>query len=74
MIVSAYFDEKSKFRQLMIDEGAEFVKKIDFINTKRNKHGAHNDGTVPVEISRDDYETYQNYFADVTNILLKYYD
>ena len=74
LVVSAYYDEKSKFRRLLIDEGLDFIKKIDFINTMRNKHGAHNDGTVSVEISNENYSTYQQYFSDITNMLLKYYD
>ena len=43
-------------------------------NEKRNKYGAHNDGTKPVEIPQDEYIIYQDYFKKVTVMLVNYMD
>ena len=72
LLVDAYFHENSNFRKLLINEGNSIIDMMDYINEKRNKYGAHIDGVEPNEISNRIYETYQEYFKKVTQILLKY--
>lgn len=74
LIVEAYFNEQSKFRRLLLKEGNDFIKQMDFVNEKRNKFGAHNDGIRPPEISDEDYDTFKEYYKGITRILLDYID
>lgn len=74
LIAEAYFNENSKFRKLLFSEGIEIIKMLDYINEKRNKYGAHNDGLKPVEIPQEDYRVYQDYFKKVTVMLINYMD
>lgn len=74
LVVEASFNENSKFRRLLIDNGIDVIKYLDFVNGKRNKFGAHNDGTILVEISKDEFEQFCDYFKKCTRILLDYID
>ena len=74
LIAEAYFNEQSKFRKLLLTEGIDIIQMLDFINEKRNKYGAHNDGTKPLEIPQEDYRVYQDYFKKVTVLLVNYMD
>lgn len=74
LIIEAYLIESSKFRQLLLEEGNEIIDMFDFINSKRNKYGAHNDGIRLVEISDDDFEKYKDYFIKTTRLLIDYID
>ncbi len=74
LIAEAYFNEHSKFRKLLLTEGTDIIQMLDYINEKRNKYGAHNDGTKPVEIPQDEYIIYQDYFKKVTVMLVNYMD
>ena len=47
---------------------------LDFINNKRNKFGAHNDGTKPVQISNEDYAKFDEYYRKATRLLIEYID
>ncbi len=47
---------------------------LDYINDKRNKYGAHNEGTKPKEISPSDYREYQDNFKKITVLLVNYMD
>ena len=74
LIAEAYFNEKSKFRRMLLTEDIDIIQMLDFINDKRNKYGAHNDGTKPLEIPQDDYRKYQDYFKKITVLLINYMD
>ncbi|WP_312072186.1 hypothetical protein [Anaerotignum propionicum] len=74
LVVEAYFNEKSKFRKLLLTEGIDIIQMFDFINEKRNKYGAHNDGTELLEIPQEDYRKYQDYFKKITVLLINYMD
>lgn len=74
LLVDAYFHETSNFRKLLIKEGNSIIEKLDYINEKRNKYGAHMDGVEPMEISKNSYQLYQAYFNEVTKVLIKYMD
>jgi hypothetical protein len=74
LIAEAYFNEKSKFRKLLLTEGIKIIGMLDYINEKRNKYGAHNDGTKPKEIPFDEYRVYQDYFKRITVLLINYMD
>lgn len=74
LVAEAYFNDKSKFRKLLLTEGIDIIQMFDFINDKRNKYGAHNDGTKPLEIPLEDYRTYQDYFKKITVLLINYMD
>ncbi|SHK77717.1 hypothetical protein SAMN02745136_03320 [Anaerocolumna jejuensis DSM 15929] len=74
LIAESYFNEKSRFRKLLLTEGIDVIKTLDFINDKRNKYGAHNDGTKPMEIPSQDFMTFQEYFKKATVLLINYMD
>lgn len=74
LIAEAYFSGRSGFRKLLLTEGCHIIEKLDYINEKRNRYGAHHDGTKPREISLDEYQIYQEYFKKVTILLVKYMD
>ena len=74
LIAEAYFNEHSKFRKLLLTGGTDIIQMLDYINEKRNKYGAHNDGTKPIEIPQDEYIIYQDYFKKVTVMLVNYMD
>lgn len=74
LVAEAYFEEKSHFRKLLLNEGPDIIEKLDFASNVRNKFGAHNDGDRPSEISEQEYEKFQQDFEKVTQLLLKYID
>ena len=74
LIAEATFNEKSKFRTLLIKEGPEVIEYIDSINKMRNQYGGHNDGTGTVELSVADFNQFYDNFVKTTKILLDYID
>ena len=74
LVAEAYFNENSKFRRLLLNDGIGIIEMLDYINEQRNKFGAHNDGTKPKEIPLDEYRVYQDYFKKVTVLLINYMD
>ena len=74
LIAEATFNERSRFRRLLIKEGTDIIDYIDFINQMRNSYGGHNDGTRVVEVSVADYQQFYDYFVRSTKILLDYID
>lgn len=74
LIVDGYFNQNSHFRKLILAEGTEIIKMLDFQNRMRNTYGAHNDGDKPKYISEEDFKTFQEYFTKTTQILLDYLD
>lgn len=74
LVAEAYFNEKSKFRKLLLTEGNEIVALLDDVNKKRNMYGAHNDGIRPPTISDEEYDTFGENFKKATRILIDYMD
>lgn len=74
LVAEANYNEKSKFRKLLLTEGTDIIAYLDFINNKRNKFGAHNDGTKPVEISDEDFKIFNDYYLKATKLLIEYID
>ena len=74
LIAEACYNANSKFRKLILTEGTDIIEYLDFINNKRNKFGAHNDGTKPVQISNEDYIKFNDYYRKATKLLLEYID
>lgn len=74
LTAEACYNSNSKFRKLLLTEGTDIIEYLDFINTKRNKFGAHNDGTKPVQISDADYSKFDEYYRKATRLLIEYID
>ncbi len=74
LVAEANYNEKSKFRRLLLARGIDIIKYLDFINNKRNKFGAHNDGTRPAEIPDEDFKLFNEYYIKATNLLIEYID
>ena len=60
--------------KLLINEGTDIIRILDFIGKMRNSYGAHNDGDQVAVISEDDFKVFQEYFTKATRILLDYID
>lgn len=74
LTAEACYNSNSKFRKLLLTEGTDIIEYLDFINNKRNKFGAHNDGTKPVQISDEDYAKFDEYYRKATKLLIEYID
>lgn len=74
LTAEACYKSESKFRKLLLTEGVDIIKYLDYINKKRNKFGAHNDGTKPVQISDEDYAQFDEYYRKATRLLIEYID
>lgn len=74
LMAEAYFDDKSMFKKLLLKEGIGIIEDLDFINQIRNKYGAHNDGTKPIEISETLFYEFQEKFKKCTVLLINYMD
>ena len=74
LIAEATFNERSKFRRLLIEKGPDIIEYLDYVNLKRNRFGAHNDGTTSVEIPDDEFKQFYDNFVKSTRILLDYID
>ena len=74
LVVDAYFNTDSHFRKLLLNEDVSFIEKLDFLNRIRNTYGAHNDGDKPKMVPEEDFNKFQEYFTEATQILLSYLD
>ena len=74
LLAEAYFEEQSLFKKLLLKEGIGIIEDMDFINQIRNKYGAHNDGTAPIEIPEPLFLEFQAKFKKCTVLLINYMD
>jgi len=74
LVAEANYNEKSHFRKLLLAEGSQLIAAFDYLNLKRNKFGAHNDGIKPDPIPKEDYVEFQKKFKYVTKMLIEYLD
>lgn len=70
LVADANYEAESNFRRLLLKEGTDIISKLDYINEKRNKFGAHSDGIIPKQISHDEYSVFQQYFVQASKLLI----
>lgn len=74
LVAESKYNEKSKFRKLLLTEGANIITLFDEISKARNTYGAHNDGTEAKIMPKAEYDRFDTSFKEVTKLLLEYID
>ena len=74
LIVDGAFRQESNFRKLLINEGTDIIRMLDYIGKMRNSYGAHNDGENVSIITTEEFSTFQEYFTISTRLLIDYVD